>query len=206
MNARKQPARRRLWTVPNLLTILRIALTGPFLFFITAGRFAAALAIFFLAGVTDFLDGYAARKLNQQSDLGRLLDPLADKLLTAAGFVVLAIPHEGFSAIPIWVAATVIGRDALILLGSVVIYAAIRFTGFKPSLLGKANTLIEMGVIVLFLTFNALGALTFLLPVAYWIVVTSVLASGIEYGIRGVSILRAQPQGERSAGSKDRVR
>jgi len=206
VNALRQPARRRLWTVPNLLTILRIALTGPFLLLIISGRFAAALGIFFLASLTDFLDGYAARRLNQQSDVGRLIDPLADKLLTTAGFVVLAIPHQGFSAIPIWVAAAVIGRDALILLGSLIIYAAIRFTGFKPSLLGKANTLIEMGLIVLFLTFNALGVLTFLLPAAYWLVVTSVVVSSIEYAIRGVSILRAQPQNGISARSKDRAR
>jgi cardiolipin synthase (CMP-forming) len=206
VNALKQPARRRLWTVPNLLTILRIALTGPFLFFITSGRFGAALGIFFLASVTDFFDGYAARKLNQQSDVGRLLDPLADKLLTTAGFVVLAIPHAGLPTIPVWVAATVVGRDALILLGALVIYAATRFTGFRPSLLGKVNTLIELGMIVMFLAFNALGVLTFLLPAGYWLTMTSVVVSGVEYAIRGVSILRAQPERASRASSNGGVR
>ena len=135
MNAPKPPALRRLLTVPNLLTIFRIALTAPFLILISSGRFGAALGVFFLASLTDFFDGYAARKLNQQSDIGRLLDPLADKLLTTAGFVVLAIPRNGFPTIPIWVAAIVIGRDIMILIGSLTIYAATRFTGFTPSLM-----------------------------------------------------------------------
>jgi cardiolipin synthase len=94
----------------------------PFLYLIGEGRFGLALGVFFFASLTDFADGYIARRYQQQSSLGRFLDPLADKLLTTAAFVVLSIPHEGFPTIPVWLAAGVIGRDLIIVLGSLVVY------------------------------------------------------------------------------------
>ena len=179
----------RLWTAANLLTVFRIALTLPFLYLIREGRFGLALLVFFVASVTDFADGYVARKFNQQSALGRFLDPLADKLLTTASFVVMALPHEGFPSIPIWIAAAVVARDAIILLGSLVVYLLTRFKAFKPTLLGKVNTFLELGLIVVFLAFYTSGQLIFLLPLCYAIVISSVVLSGGEYVIQGVNIL-----------------
>src|SRR5688572_29962718 len=110
----------RLWTVANILTLFRIALILPFLYMIREGSFGQALLIFFVASVTDFADGYVARNYGQQTPLGRFLDPLADKLLTTVGFVVMAIPHPGFPSIPVWLAAAVVGRDLVILAGSLI--------------------------------------------------------------------------------------
>lgn len=182
------------WTAANLLTFFRIALMFPFLFLVGEGRFGLALAVFFLASLTDFADGYVARRYNQQSTLGRFLDPLADKLLTTAAFVVMAIPHHGFPSIPVWLAAAVVGRDVIIVLGSLVVYQVTRHKDFKPTLLGKINTLVELGLIVWFLVFHTTGTFIFLLPYLYGIVIVSVIVSGAEYVSQGVRILREHRQ------------
>ena len=129
-----------MWTTANLLTSARIVLIIPFLYLIHEGRPGLALMVFFAAGITDFFDGYVARHFNQQSALGRFLDPMADKLLTTASFVVLALAHESFPSIPVWLAAAVVGRDVLILLGSLVVYLATGFTGIANRLPKEVDT------------------------------------------------------------------
>jgi len=162
----------------------------PFLYLVFEGRFGLALGVFFLASLTDFADGYVARRYKQQSRLGRFLDPLADKLLTTAAFVVMAIPHQEFASIPAWLAAGVVGRDLIIVLGSLVVYRLTKFKDFKPTLLGKINTFVELGLIVWFLVFHTTGRLTFLLPYLYGVVILSVVVSGAEYVMQGGRILR----------------
>jgi cardiolipin synthase len=171
------------------LTGFRIALTLPFLYLVKQGHFGTALLVFFIASLTDFFDGFVARKFNQQSPLGRFLDPLADKLLTTATYIVMAIPHDGFPSIPVWLAVAVVGRDIIILIGSLLVYLATRFKGFKPTLLGKVNTFVELGLIVWFLVFNTTGKFIYLLPGMYAVVVVSIIGSGLEYVIEGGLIL-----------------
>jgi cardiolipin synthase (CMP-forming) len=181
--------RSTVWTVANLLTTSRILLTIPFLYLVSVGRFGLALGIFFIASITDYADGYVARRFHQQSQLGQALDPLADKLLTTAAFVVMAIPHEGFPSIPVWLAVAVILRDVLILLGSLVIFLITGHKQFKPTRLGRINTFLELGLIVIFLAFHTTGMLTALLPPCYLLVLASVVASGATYAIQGAQIL-----------------
>ena len=192
LNQSQAATARRLtpWTAANLITIFRILLNVPFLYLIIVGRFGLALAVFFLASITDYADGYVARRFKQQSPLGQFLDPLADKVLTTAGFVVMAIPHEGFPSIPVWLAVAVVLRDLFILLGSLAIYLRTGFKEFKPTLSGKVNTFLEMGLIVVFLGFHTAGILIFLLPLCYLIVLVSVVVSGIGYVIQGLQILK----------------
>lgn len=163
----------------------------PFLYLIDHGRFGVALAVFFLASLTDFFDGYVARKYKQQSRLGGFLDPLADKLLTTAAFVVMALPHPQFASIPAWLAVAVVARDVVIVLGAIVVFRLTKFRDFKPTLLGKINTLVELGLIVWFLVFHTTGRLIFLLPFLYAVVLTSVVISGAEYVLQGVGVLAA---------------
>ncbi len=184
----------RIWTPANILTVFRIVLTLPFLYLVKQGRFGTALLVFFIASLTDYFDGFVARKFNQQSPLGRFLDPLADKLLTTATYIVMAIPHEGFPSIPFWLAAAVVGRDIVILIGSLMVYLVTRYKGFKPTLLGKVNTFVELGLIVWFLVFNTTGEFTYLLPGMYAVVVVSILGSGLEYIIQGWLILAEHRQ------------
>ena len=178
------------WTVANLLTCLRIALTIPFLLLVSKGRFGLALGVFFFASLTDFADGYVARRYRQQSRLGRFLDPLADKLLTTAAFVVMAIPHADFASIPPWLAAVVVARDFFIALGALLVYRITGFREFRPTFLGKVNTFVELGLIVWFLVFHTTGRLIFLLPLMYVVVLISVVVSGGEYLLQGLRILR----------------
>ncbi|HEV8484978.1 MAG TPA: CDP-alcohol phosphatidyltransferase family protein [Blastocatellia bacterium] len=185
-----QEVKASVWTTANLLTAARIVLIIPFLYLINQGRLGLALIVFFAAGITDFFDGYVARHFNQQSELGRFLDPMADKLLTTASFVVLALAHESFPSIPVWLAAAVVGRDLLILLGSLVVYLATRFTAFKPTMLGRVNTTVEFCFIFTFLVLHTAGVLTYLMPPCYWIVLASVVLSGADYVVEGVKIVR----------------
>src|SRR5690349_13704956 len=90
------------WTLANMLTMLRIALLVPFLYTIKVGSFGLAVIIFFIAGITDFFDGFVARRFHQQSPLGRFLDPAADKLLTTASYIVMALPRAVGEPLPLW--------------------------------------------------------------------------------------------------------
>jgi cardiolipin synthase (CMP-forming) len=174
----------------NLLTVFRIFLIAPFLYLINQGQFGAALLIFFIASLTDFFDGYIARKFNQQSKLGQTLDPLADKILTTASFIVMALPRPDFPSIPVWLAVVVIGRDLIILCGSLLVYAITKFKDFKPTMSGKVNTFLELGLIVWFLWFHWMGRFTAILELCYLIVLGSVLVSGASYFLQGLQIIK----------------
>ena len=187
------------FTVANLLTFLRILLIAPFLLAIHQGRFTQALGIFFIASLTDFFDGFVARRFNQHTKLGQVLDPAADKILTTASFIVMALPHPNFPSIPVWLAVVVVGRDLVILIGSWVVYSLTRFKDFKPTTSGKVNTFLELGLIVWFLWFHVMGRFTVILPLCYLIVLGSVLVSGGVYLIQGWRIIREHRRPGQSA-------
>ena len=113
-------------------------------------NFVLALAVFVLAGVTDGLDGLLARRFNQKSQLGTTLDPIADKLLLVTSFVVLSMrsvfpqPLPSHLPIPFWVTVAVISRDVFILVGAAAINVVTGFRGFRPSMLGKVNTVVQI--------------------------------------------------------------
>ena len=127
-------------TVPNVFTILRLALIPVILWQMLQGRFGWALGLSVAAGVSDFLDGLAARLLHQRSLSGMYLDPLADKLLLSSSFLVLAIKER----IPWYVTGLVLARDVGIVVTVIVLVLATSLRRFPPTLLGKANTLVQM--------------------------------------------------------------
>src|SRR3970040_334956 len=123
--------------LPNFLTLIRILTISFFLLYLSYHRYGEAFVVFVIGGVTDFLDGLAARLMKQQTSLGAFLDPIADKLLVTTSF--LALGASG--GIPMWLTVVVVSRDALILVG----YGIIRFLveeriKFRPSLIGKCST------------------------------------------------------------------
>jgi cardiolipin synthase len=123
------------FNVPNLLSILRIALVPVFLWFLLDEFFLAAIVVLAIAGLTDFLDGYLARKLNQITKLGKMLDPVADRLYIFA--TLLALSVTGY--VPWWLAALVILRDVLMLI-SLPVLASVGYKSLPVHYLGKAST------------------------------------------------------------------
>ena len=102
----------RLWTIPNLLTLSRLPLAVVLFACIAYEQWLAALLIFGIAALTDWLDGLLARRLNQMSALGRSLDPLIDKVLTGGAFIYL-LPVKDAELLP-WMVTVVVGRELLI--------------------------------------------------------------------------------------------
>jgi cardiolipin synthase len=143
-----------------------------------------ALLVFLIAGISDGIDGFVARRFNQESELGTIIDPIADKLLMTVAFIVLALPKvlepTRFLPVPFWVTAAVIGRDVLIVTVAGAINIMTGFHGFKPSWLGKLSTFVQVIAVVLILL-AAFFKTSFYLPTVYFIVVLLAVASGIHY-------------------------
>ncbi|QYO65623.1 CDP-alcohol phosphatidyltransferase family protein [Leptolyngbya sp. 7M] len=171
-------------TVPNLLTFLRMALIPVFASLLFYGNSIWALLVFVIAGVSDGIDGYLARRFKQESELGTIIDPIADKLLMTVAFVVLSLPHVfepvRHLPIPFWVTAAVIGRDVLIVTVAGAIHIMTGFKGFRPSWLGKLSTFVQVIAVSLILLAAVTGT-SFYLPTVYFLVVLLAVASGIHY-------------------------
>ncbi len=125
---------------PNLLTLLRLFIIPFLVIEITDGQYPVAFGLFLLAGVSDGMDGLLARWLRQHTRLGEYLDPIADKLMLSTLFVTLT--HVGL--IPRYVTVLVFSRDLGILLIATLLFATGTLRDFRPSLLGKVNTLMQI--------------------------------------------------------------
>jgi len=143
-------------TTANKITILRILLVPFFvvelIYYFETGNemhWLAAILSFAVAAILDGVDGYIARHYNQKSELGAILDPLADKLLLVSGVVALSFNHGTFlGQIPLWLTGTIIGRDILILIGMVVIQLTVGKVAVRPRFSGKCATVLQMFVVI----------------------------------------------------------
>ena len=126
--------------LPNAISLLRIALIAPILLLILDGSFGWALALFLLAGFSDGLDGYLAKRFDWHTRLGALLDPVADKLLVAGLFITLAYTQD----IPVWLAAVVILRDVVIVAGATVYNFFVQPLQGEPTRVSKLNTSLQL--------------------------------------------------------------
>jgi cardiolipin synthase len=178
----------RIITVPNLLTVFRMVLIPVFVSLLFYQRFIFALVIFLLAGVTDGLDGLLARRFDQKSQLGTILDPIADKLMMVTSFVVLSMksvfpqPVPSHLPIPFWVTIAVISRDVFILVGAAAINIVTGFRGFRPSLLGKINTTVQIVAIgIIMLAASIPYGTGYYLPTVYATVFGFAVLSGAHY-------------------------
>jgi len=169
-------------TLPNLLSVLRMAIVPLFVIAVLDGHLGQALLVFAVAGITDALDGFIARFWNQQSTLGTYLDPAADKLLLVTAYVVLAIPnlHPGYT-IPAWVTALVITRDVVIVVVALILYLAAGVDRFPPSPISKVNTSVQVGAVILVLLSPLTVQLETAATIAIYLVAALTLASGIDY-------------------------
>ncbi|HYB94593.1 MAG TPA: CDP-alcohol phosphatidyltransferase family protein [Vicinamibacterales bacterium] len=178
------------FTIANQLTLLRMLLIPAFVILTLYGEFGWALVTFCVAGLTDLLDGLAARIAGQKSTLGAWLDPAADKLLLVTTFIVLTLPNIGLvNRIPLWLTILIISRDVGIVLTVAIVNLAVGPRTFKPSPLGKAATAIFIVACVVVMLFNYLGYQSRWVDAAIWTSLIITLASGVDYVWRIAKII-----------------
>lgn len=179
------------FTIPNILSMFRIVLVPIFLWSLLNDRPWEAVLIFFIAGLTDLLDGFTARVWHQRSKLGTILDPAGDKLLMATSFVVLTLPSvAGPNHIPLWLTIIVFARDLLIVAGAFIAFLSWHQGSFMPSFLGKITTACQVGTVFLVLWLNYRQAAPGFMSWIYILTLLVTLASGIHYFVYGLSVLR----------------
>ena len=177
-------------TLPNLITLFRILL-APFFFTCLVSYEVGkeyyrwiAFTIFVVGSFSDALDGFIARVTHKQTDLGRFLDPLADKLLLLSGFVGLLFVSDFPFQPPLWVTVSIVFRDMVILGGVVVIFFVSGQIHAKPNLLGKVTTFFQMAAL-----FTILLGLKISIPICYVTAGLTIL-SGIVYVVRDLRMLQ----------------
>jgi cardiolipin synthase (CMP-forming) len=175
------PMKAHIWTVPNQITFLRLGFLPLYLILVLYQEYHWALLALVLVAGTDFIDGLLARKLHQQSALGAYLDPIADKLLLSSSFLALAMEKK----IAWWLTIMVLSRDILLLVVAAVILIIQGYRPFPPSLLGKATTFFEVGLVFFVLLGAAYPADRIELLTHYlaYMVAAFVTISGFHYAI-----------------------
>lgn len=190
---RQQPATAALLraglNVPNALTLSRILIV-PLLVAVLLtqieGREFIGLGLFLVASLTDFLDGFLARRRKEVTALGKLLDPAADKILTSAAFISLV----GLGLAPAWMVVVVIAREFAV--SSLRSLAAAQSVVLAASFAGKVKTVTQIVAISLLIISDQLGEFDLLAPLSLWVALLATLYSGVEYFVRnGRRVLEA---------------
>lgn len=166
--------------LPNVLSVLRIILTVPVVVALLKAQFLITLTLFAIAALTDGLDGLIAKHFKCQTNLGAILDPLADKILLVSSF--LALFYIGL--IPLWLVVIILVRDMVLIAGAVGYYYEVGIENSKsiaPSKISKLNTFLQIVSVLLTIIAQLYPSLLAGLFVLYVIVATSTLLSGIDY-------------------------
>jgi cardiolipin synthase len=169
--------------LPNVITVVRVLLVIPTAWCLLTGLYVEALALMAIAGASDAVDGWLARRLHAVSRFGAAVDPLADKLLVGVLFVALLIRGQ----LPLWVVGIAVGRDLIILLGALAYRLLFKHIEFAPTPISKINTAAQI-VVLLLLLFGLCGfgapsavARTVTDPYGFWLVALLAIASGLDY-------------------------
>ena len=164
--------------LPNAISLLRIALVVPIILLIIDGRYGLALGLSLVAGFSDGVDGYLAKRFNWHTRIGALLDPIADKLLVASTFIVLVYTGQ----IPLWLGALVVFRDVVIVGGATVYNFLIRPVEGEPTRISKLNTALQLLFLLFVLSRAAFGWPDQIsITVLGASVVVTVVISGVDY-------------------------
>ena len=169
--------------IPNVITLIRIFLVLPIAWLLWENRHLAAFYLTIVAGVSDALDGFLARRFKWTSKFGATMDPLADKFLVAAVFVVFTLQGH----IPIWVAVIVLGRDAVILAGAGAYRLFFEPIEFAPTFISKANTAMQIVMLLMLILglcgFGQISTLAMQLvdPWCFYLLAVLGVVSGADY-------------------------
>ena len=181
--------------VPNLLSLFRLFVTFFLILAVCYNRLDIALYLFIIQGASDLLDGFIARVMRKKTNLGAFLDPIADKTMLIAGFIMLSIKH----IIPLWLTTLVLLRDIVIATGFLLLYRFAYTIKPAPTILGKITTVCQLATIlyILFVWPNVGTYSTkFFLATAFFIFV-----SGCHYVFVGIRLLRSPRVSQSPAGS-----
>ena len=164
--------------IPNLITLVRLALVPVMAWALAGHHHGIAATIFLLIAVSDWLDGFIARRFRLTSRVGAALDPVADKLSMVVATLILAMQH----LIPLWLAIAIIARDVIIVAGAGIYSAVVGSIEFTPTRLSKVNTALEFALLLAVMASAAgwIPSAGWELP-AFVIVLASVVASGVQY-------------------------
>ncbi len=188
-------------TLPNFITLFRMAIAPFFVLAVNDHDFQLALWIFIVAGSTDAIDGWLARKLHSESVIGAYLDPIADKLLLTVAYVALTIPQGQAVVIPLWLAILALFRDFLIMLVALILYVVEGIQRFPPSPLGKATTFMHVATVGMVLLANLIQVPSIVLTACFYISFGLVIVSGFNYLYRASKKIEAKRQENEAAGN-----
>lgn len=165
-------------SLPNFLTLLRIFLIVPFIYYFLDRQFDVAITLFAIAAVSDALDGYLARRYHCTSRFGSIADPVADKILLVSCILLLYY----FDQLPAWLVLTVIGRDCVIFCGALAFHFLIGAYDMQPSQISKINTFLQLVLILMLLINLAYPIIPSMAVTAMiWLVMLAAMSSGVDY-------------------------
>jgi cardiolipin synthase len=182
--------------LPNALSILRILLTIPVAWLLARNQYALTFLVFGFAALTDALDGGLAKHFGWTSELGKLLDPIGDKLLLMTVFITLTVQGH----VPLWLTATAVARDLVIIVGAIVYRVWLGpIKGSRPTTISKINTLCQIVYLLAVIESIALAALPSLVALVMGaLVFMTTVISGLDYVItysrRAYQVYRARQQ------------
>src|SRR5688572_27841722 len=165
----------------NQLTLLRMGLAPLLVVLVLQRRMGWALGVFVVAAVTDALDGLIARLGGQQTTLGAMLDPVADKVLMTSSFIVLTWAGGLAVTIPMWLTVVILSRDAIIIVSVAIVNLTVGRRIFYPSMLGKVATVSQLVTVGLVLLVNATGTGEPLLRYVFLTTLALTVSSALHY-------------------------
>lgn len=178
--------------IPNLLSIFRILLVPPLVVVLLTrieDKEWWGLGLFLLAAVMDFFDGYLARRRQEVTRLGTLLDPAADKILISAAYISLV--EQNPAVVPSWIVVVIVAREFAV--SSLRSFAAAENLVIPAGASGKVKTIVQIVSIALLIIHNKLEEFSHLAPISLWVALVITIYSGVEYFVRfGRLILRGE--------------
>jgi cardiolipin synthase (CMP-forming) len=166
--------------IPNALSVLRMLLVAPVAWLLLDNEYRLTLGVFAVAAATDGLDGFLAKRCGWTSELGKILDPLADKILLVGVFVTLAI----LGVVPVWLAAVAVGRDVVITTGAILYNWLYGYPHGRPTAVSKLNTLCQILYLLVLVTAHAAGQTSEIaITVLGALVFVTTVVSGLDYVI-----------------------
>lgn len=163
--------------IPNVISLLRIVLVVPIAYFLWHQQFLTALILFLIGGLSDGLDGFLARRYKWETELGVILDPMGDKLMMLAAYLLLGWHH----LLPWWLVSLVISRDLILVIGTLLIRKYVGEIKIKPLFISKFNTACQILLVLVVMLSQVMNLYPLLVDSFLWLVAITTVMSGYAY-------------------------